>query len=143
MDIQDCQNLLFANTYMYRVSRITLPKTYAIQVRNSDRIVFDNVHIFSQTRLPFDNALLDESSGVTVRAHNFTHLAVNKAMKKGASLPLPAAFAKDAKLEKLATDFSNATGLTTDDTGHIYFTDAVNRRIYGWNDADKKADVLA
>jgi sugar lactone lactonase YvrE len=143
MDIQDCQDLLFANTYMYRVSRITLPKTYAIQVRNSDRIVFDNVHIFSQTRLPFDNALLDESSGVTVRPHNFTHLVVNKVMKKGAPLPLPAAFAKDAKLEKLAADFSNATSLTTDDSGRIYFTDAVKQRIYRWNDADKKADVLA
>ena len=51
LDIQDCQNLLFANTYMYRVSRTANPKTYATQVRNSDNIVFDNMHIFSQTRL--------------------------------------------------------------------------------------------
>ncbi len=143
LDIQDCKNLLFANTYMYRVSRITLPKTYAIQVRNSDNIVFDNMHIFSQTRLPFDNALLEEGSGVFVRANNFTHLTASKAMKKGSPLPLPAAFARDAKLETLATNFSNATSLTTDDAGRIYFTDAASRKIYRWNDADKKADVLA
>ncbi|HZK80596.1 MAG TPA: glycosyl hydrolase family 28-related protein, partial [Humisphaera sp.] len=74
LDIQDCKNLLFANTYMYRVSRTTDPKTYAVQVRNSDNIVFDNIHIFSQTRLPFDNAVIEEGSGVTVRANNFTHL---------------------------------------------------------------------
>ena len=30
-----------------------VPKTYAVQVRNSDNIVFDNMHIFAQTRLPF------------------------------------------------------------------------------------------
>ena len=102
LDIQDCENLLFANTYMYRVSRTTQPKTYAVLVRNSDNIVFDNVHIFSQTRLPFDNAVLEEGSGVAVRANNFTHLVVGNSMKKGKPLPLPKAFARGAKLEKLA-----------------------------------------
>ncbi len=143
LDIQDCQNLLFANTYMYRVSRTVNPKTYATQVRNSDNIIFDNMHVFSQTRIPFDNAVLEEGSGVTVRADNFTHLVVSKAMKKGNPLPLPAAFAKGAKLETLATNFSNATSLTSDDKSRIYFTDAVNGKIYRWNDADKKAEVLA
>jgi sugar lactone lactonase YvrE len=143
LDIQDCQNLLFANTYMYRVSRTSQPKTYAALVRNSDNIAFDNMHIFSQARLPFDNAVLEEGSGVAVRANNFTHLVVSKAMKKGEPLPLPAAFAKDAKLEKLAGGFSNATSLTADDAGRIYFTDAVSGNILRWNDADKKADVLA
>ena len=78
MDIEDCKNLLFANTYMYRVSRTMLPKTYAVLVRNSDNIVFDDMHIFSQTRIPFDNAVLEEGSGVAVRADNFTHLVVGK-----------------------------------------------------------------
>ena len=143
LDIQDCKNLLFANTYMYRVSRTVNPKTYAMQIRNSDNIVFDNMHIFSQTRLPFDNAVLEENSGVTVRANNFTHLVVSKSMKQGDALPLPGVFAKDSKLETLATNFSNATSLTADANGRVYFTDAVNNRIYRWNDADKKAEVLA
>ena len=42
------------------------------------------MHIFSQTRLPFDNAVIEEGSGVVVRANNFTHLVVGKSMKKGA-----------------------------------------------------------
>ena len=40
IDIQDSQDLLFANTYMYRVSRNVLPKTHAAIVRRSDRIAF-------------------------------------------------------------------------------------------------------
>ena len=143
VDIQNCKNLLFANTDMYRVSRTVNPKPYAVLVRNSDNIVFDNVHIFSQTRLPFDNAVIEENSGVAVRANNFTHMVVGKAMKKGDPLPLPAVFSKDAKLETLATNFGNATSLTTDEKGRIYFTDAANRKIYRWNEADKQADVLA
>lgn len=143
LDVQDCQNLLFASTYMYRVSRTSQPKACAALVRNSDNITFDNMHIFSQARLPFDNAVLDEDSGVEVRANNFTHLVVGKAMKKSGPLPPPKAFAKDAKLDKLADGFSNATSLTADDAGRVYFTDAVSGKILVWNDAGKKADVLA
>jgi hypothetical protein len=143
LEIENCRDLLFANTYMYRVSRITLPRTYAIEIRNSDNIVFDNVHNFSQTRLPFDNTVIEEGSGVIVRAANFTHLVVRTSMKKGDPLPLPAAIAPGAALERLATGFSNATSLTADDTGRIYFTDANARRIYRWNEAAKRAEVLA
>jgi sugar lactone lactonase YvrE len=64
-------------------------------------------------------------------------------MKKGKPLPLPSAFAKKTELEKLAGDFGNATSLTTDEKGRIYFTDAANRRIYRWNESDNKAEVLA
>jgi sugar lactone lactonase YvrE len=143
IDIENCQDVLFANTYMYRVSRTTLPVAHAILARNSDNIVFDNLHNFSQTRLPFDNAVLEEDTGVSVRAANFTHLVVGKSMKKGEPLPLPAAFARDAKLEKLAGGFSNATSLTADDAGRVYFTDAAHNNIYRWNEIEKKADVLA
>ncbi|MEJ2108472.1 MAG: glycosyl hydrolase family 28-related protein, partial [Acidobacteriota bacterium] len=71
IEISSCRNLLFANTYMYRVSRSILPKTYAAVVRNSDDIRFENVKIFSQTRLAFDNAVLDETSGVAARPQFF------------------------------------------------------------------------
>ena len=85
LEIQDCRNLLFANTYMYRVSRTVLPKTYAVMVRNSDNIQFENVKVFSQTRLAFDNAVLDEDSGVAVRPHFFTSFVVKKGMKAPAA----------------------------------------------------------
>jgi hypothetical protein len=143
VDVQDCRNLLFANTYLYRVSRNVRPKTYAFQIRNSDNIVFDNVKTFSQTRLAFDHPVLDETSGVSVRSRDFTHFVVNKSLTKPAHLPLPPIFARDAKLEQLASGFSNATSLTADETGRIYFTDAAERKIYRWNDLAKKAEQIA
>ncbi len=143
MDIRDCQDLLFENTYMYRVSRTTMPKTYGIVTRNSDRIKFDNMKVFSQTRLAFDNAVLDEDSGVAVRAHFFLSFLVKKGMKAPAALPLPATFEKGAKLEKLAGGFSNASGMTADAEGRLYFTDAAKRRIFRWNEADRKAAPIA
>jgi sugar lactone lactonase YvrE len=129
---------------MYRVSRTTLPKTYGVIVRNSDNIRFENMKVFSQTRLAFDNAVLDEDSGVAVRSQFFTHFVVRKGMKAPTTAAaLPAVFDKNASLEKLASGFSNASGLTADDAGHVFFTDAAKRAICRWNDADRRAEQIA
>jgi sugar lactone lactonase YvrE len=144
LEIQDCRNLLFANTYMYRVSRNVLPKTYAAMVRNSDNIRFENVKVFSQTRLAFDNAVLDEDSGVMVRPQFFAGFVVRKGMKAPAKNLFPeVVFDRNVKLEKLASGFSNASGLTVDDEGRLFFTDAAMKKIYRWNESEKKAEQIA
>jgi sugar lactone lactonase YvrE len=143
IEIRACRNLLFANTYMYRVSRSVLPKTYATVVRNSDRIRFENVKVFSQTRLAFDNAVLDETSGVAARPQFFTNFVVGSEMKLPEPLPLPAAFEKDAELTKLADGFINASGMTVDDSGRLYFTDAAEHKIYRWNEIERRAQQIA
>jgi sugar lactone lactonase YvrE len=143
LDVQDCHNLLFANTYMYRVSRTVLPKKYAVMVRKSDNIQFENVKVFSQTRIAFDHAIMDESSGVSVRPHFFTSFVVNDATKASASLPFPPVFANNARLEIQAGGFSNVSGMTTDDAGRLYFTDASKRKIYQWNEKEVRAEQIA
>jgi sugar lactone lactonase YvrE len=143
IEIKDCRNLLFGNLYMYRVSRTTLPKTYGTVVSDSDNIRFENVKVFSQTRLAFDNAVLDEDSGAAVRSQFFTNFVVKKGTATPLAASLPAVFDKDAKLEKLAGGFSNASGLTTDGSGHLFFTDAAMHKIYRWNEADEKAELIA
>ncbi|HEY1263541.1 MAG TPA: glycosyl hydrolase family 28-related protein, partial [Terriglobales bacterium] len=143
IEIEDSQRLMFANTYMYRVSRNVLPKRYAATVRNSSEIAFQNVKVFSQTRLAFDSSVFDETRRVAVRSHDFAYFAIQKGMKPPAPLPLPAVFAGDAKLERLAGGFSNASGLTVDDAGRLFFTDAARHKIYRWNEKSKQAEVMA
>jgi hypothetical protein len=144
LEIRDCRDLLFANTYMYRVSRTVLPKTYAAMVRHSGNIKFENVKVFGQTRLAFDNAVLDEGSNVAVRPHFFTSFTVKKRMKTPGQISLPSqVFEKSAKLEKLASGFSNTSGMTTDGEGHLFFTDAAKHRIYRWNEVENRAEQVA
>lgn len=143
VDLADAHHMLFANLFMYRVSRNVLPKLNAVEAANSTGIHFENVHDFSMTRLAFDNSLFDQTSGVRVRAHDFTVFTLNSAVKVGAPLPLPAdVFAAGARLEQLASGFSNLSGLTVDDAGQLYFTDAAMHRIYRWNADAKKAEIL-
>jgi len=99
--------------------------------------------VFSQTRLAFDNAVLEETSGVKVRPHFFASFSVNQEMKSPEARPVPAVFARKAKLEQLATGFSNVSGLTISDKGTVFFSDAANRKIFCWNEAARKAELLA
>jgi sugar lactone lactonase YvrE len=52
-------------------------------------------------------------------------------------------FEKNARLERLATGYRNATGLTTDPEGHLFFSDDSNRKVYRWNEATKEALQIA
>jgi hypothetical protein len=143
VDLKHAHHMVFANLFMYRVSRNVLPKLNAVEAADSTDIHFENVHDFSMTRLAFDNSIFDQTSGVRVRTHDFTVFTLNSELKLKAPTPLPVGvFAAGARLEQLASGFSNIAGLTTDDGGNLYFTDAAMHRIYRWNANVKKAEVL-
>ncbi len=143
LDVEDADGLLFANTYMYRVSRNVLPKTYAIVTRRSNDVAFENVKVFSQTRLAFDNAVYNETNGAFVRSHYFTRFLVKAGAKPRVPASPPASLFKDPELEQLSSGFSNASGLTVDDAGTVFFTDAAKGRIYRWDSPTRSARVLA
>ncbi|HEV2325664.1 MAG TPA: glycosyl hydrolase family 28-related protein [Terracidiphilus sp.] len=144
IDLQHAQHMLFANTFMYRVSRQVLPKLNAVESAGSTGIDFENVHTFSMTRLAYDNSIFDQTSGVRVRDHDFAAFTVGSDLKAGAPLPLPAGiFAPGAKLQRLADGFSNADGLTVDGAGNVYFTDAVAHSVHRWNAETKKEEILS
>jgi hypothetical protein len=142
IDLKDAHQMLFANLFMYRVSRNVLPKLNAVETANSDAR-FENVHNFSMTRLAFDNSIFDATSGVRIRTHDFTVFTLNSEVKPSAPLPLPAGvFVPGAKLEQAASGFSNIAGLTTDESGQLFFTDAAMHKIYRWNADEKKTEFL-
>jgi hypothetical protein len=65
-------------------------------------------------------------------------------MTAPAPAPAPSSLvAAGATVAPLATGFSNASGLTASPAGDVFFTDAVNHKIYRWNAATKQADVVA
>ncbi len=143
VELEDAHNMAFANLFTYRVSRTALPKLNAVEAAGSTAIRFENVHNFSQTRLAYDNSVFDRDTGLKVRAHNFTAFTLTANSKPGAPLPLPdGVFAPHAALQRLATGFSNASGLTAGTNGRLFFTDAAMHKIYRWNAATKQAELV-
>ncbi|HEX3987701.1 MAG TPA: glycosyl hydrolase family 28-related protein [Acidobacteriaceae bacterium] len=147
VQLKGVHDVTFANTYMYRVSRTVLPKPYAVVAQDADGVQFDNVKVFSQTRLAFDNSVheagLEKNRGVDVRAHHFVHFAVEKDAHPGEPVPLPAAFGAGAQMERVATGFSNADGLTAGPDGAVYFSDAARHRIYRIDPETQKVSLLS
>lgn len=143
VELDDAHHITFANLFMYRVSRNVLPKPNAVETVNSSDLQFQNVHVFSMTRLAFDNSIFDRTSGVRVRTHDFTVFAPSAGLKAVAPLPLPAGiFQQGTQLKKLADSFSNIAGLSTDSGGNLFFTDAAMHFIYKWNAETSKAEIL-
>jgi hypothetical protein len=142
VDLQDAHNITFANLFTYRVSRNVKPKLNAVESSSSTGIRFENMHTFSMTRLAYDNSVFDATSGIRVRAHDFTFFEISATNKVGPPPPFPSAFASGARVEQLASGFSNASGLATDEQGHLFFTDAAMHRIYRWNAETRLAELL-
>lgn len=138
IELESSHDLLFANTYMYRVSRNVMPKLSAVVAHDSGNVGFENVKVFSQTRLAFDNSVFVEGTGVAVRAHDFARFDLVKDV-----VPLSATLDGDVVPTRVATGFSNASGLTCDNAGKVYFSDAATHTIYRYDPARHTTDVLA
>lgn len=132
IELIDVKDILFANLFDYRVSRNVLPMPTAVFARGADNVRFANMHNFSMTRLAFDNSIVDETRGVSVRTHDFTTFTLNGAVKPGT--PLQGSAILTGTPEKIAGGFSNIAGLTADERGTLYFTDAAMHRVYTLQD---------
>ena len=142
VELDGAHDITFANQFEYRVSRNVLPKPAGSIARNSSEIRWHNMHDFSMTRLAFDTSITDESAGVAVRTHDFTTFTLDAEVKPGPPLPVTRAFATGATLTQLAGGFSNVSGLTVDDHGVPYFTDAAMHRVYRWDAAGHRAALV-
>lgn len=144
IELTDSSNITFANLFDYRVSRNVLPHLAAVEATRSDHIRFANMHNFSMTRLAFDNSIFDTTRNVAVRTHDFTSFVLDNSVRPGAPLPIPAVFEPHASLQRLtkAGTFSNVAGLTVDNQGRLFFTDAATHRILAWDKKNGSAELL-
>ena len=132
VDIRNSNNLMFANTFLYRVSRITTPFPYAIRTENSSNLIFRGLHNYSWTKFAFENTLYDATHDCNVRPAEIALLRVSgnaPAIRNdfGSKVVAPG-----ATVTKLAGGFDFIDGTTVDEQGNVYFVDAKSHRIYRW-----------
>lgn len=144
LEFIDSHDITFANLFDYRVSRNVIPQPTAAAATSSENIHFANMHVFSMTRLAFDNSIIDQSRKVRVRTHDFTVFTLNNTVHPGPPLPVPAAFQAGSSLQQLtpADTFSNIAGLTMNEHGDLFFTDAVMHTIGRWNANDRAVETV-
>jgi hypothetical protein len=129
IEIEACKDMMFANTYMFRVIRINEPYPYSIRIwENCENVEFINLHNYSQIKFTSDNPLYDISKDIEVRPWELQRLVVTG--KENRREPLTNEI---GKVQQLAKGFEFAEGITRDSKGNIYFSDQRFRRIYRWS----------
>lgn len=140
LELVNAKNITFANLFNYRVSRNVIPKLAATTAKGSDNIRFANVHVFSMTRLAFDNSLIDEDNDTKIRTHDFTSFLLRSGAQppvKPVRLPVFA-----SELKKLISGYRDVSGLTVDGHGTLYFADATLATVAQWDEPTGTAKVL-
>lgn len=132
LEIKNSKNILFANTYAYRVSRMVTPYSYAVRTENCTDVLFKGFHNWAGTEYAFENTLHDLTSKVSVRSREFAFLNVSSQIETPIDL---------YKVTKLSGGFGHIDAITSDSKGNVFFVDTQTRAIYKWGIDDKLAIV--
>lgn len=129
IEIRDGRDLLFANTFLYRVSRTHTPFPNAILTTLCDRVDFRGLLVFSPTKYAYDAAVHDTTTGRRENGRHWASLPVNALPAPARKLP---AF---ATLTTLAEGFTSIDGLLPLPGGELAFIDVPRGQVFQWSPA--------
>ena len=138
LEIQDCSDMVFANLYMYRVTRVNVPFPSAVRTWNCRNIDIYNLHNFAQTRYIATSSIYDVNTNIEVRPWEFNWLHIGN--DAPASQFAPTGY---PGVTQLAKGFEFADGICRDSKGNIYFSETRLKRIYKWSAQSKTVSLLA
>ncbi len=141
LEIENSNNILFANTFFYRVISCFTPFPYAVKVTNSGNIRFRNFHCYSNSRVSFDSAVYEPDLGIEIRDPEFAVLDISSNIRPAIPKTGTVVLDEGAKVEKLADGFLNIAGAAVNSKGELYFSDARESKVYHWSQENKKAEV--
>jgi sugar lactone lactonase YvrE len=148
LEISRSRNITVANYHGYRVISSFQPYCCAVTVSDSSDIRIRNMHTDSNSKVAFDNSLVDATSHAEVRPREFASLDIsgNSAIRGNpARQPQNTAasvLAPGAHVERLATGFFSISGAAVDNDGRLYFVDAHWQRIFRWDPKTHEAVVV-
>ena len=142
IEISQSKNITIANFHGYRVISSYEPFPTAITVSESSDIRIRNLHINSNAKVAFDNAVIDATHHAEVRAREFANLDLPGTLT-AATVPVPSVIAPHAKVEKLATGFHSSGGGAVDAKGQLYFVDTHWQRIFRWDAANREVVLVS
>ncbi|MCD6287382.1 MAG: SMP-30/gluconolactonase/LRE family protein [Anaerolineae bacterium] len=118
--------------------RLVSPSPYGVKIASCHDLEFRGVHVYSPTKLSFDNTLHDVTSGAEVRSREIAKLIISgrppeARLPKARSAHLSPVLAPGARVERVAGGFEFIDGVTADRAGNVYFVDGRWHRIYRWS----------
>lgn len=140
LEMINCENMVFANFYSYRVSRMLKSHPAAIRIWDCRNLEFLNIHNYAHARVKFTSnaTLYDVNTRRESRHWELARLYVTG--NETSKYPLSG---EKGKVEQVATGFEFVDGLAQDSKGNIYFCEHRMRRIYKLDAQTKRITSIA
>ena len=131
--LQNCHDISFANSFLFRVYASAIPFPYAVKVQDSTSIYFYNVHIYGQSKYNFDNALYITRTNLQIRPREIAALLITGRPSADQPAHVSPVLAPGASLRALASGFNGVDSLTVAPDGSPYWIDGRWNSIYSWS----------
>lgn len=122
MELVNCEHILFANYFLFRVVAVDRPYENGIRLWNSRDISFLNVHNKAQMQYTFTLTLEDKTTGFYAKSPEYARLTITGNGHRSCE--------KQDGYEVIADGFSFAQGAAFDPAGDLYWCDKQEKRIY-------------
>lgn len=144
LSIDNSSNITIANYHSYRVVSSYQPFLNASRIANSHNIRLRNIHVYSDSKVSFDNSVvIEQPHSIEIRDREFASLTIDSSKTASAPVAHSVVLAPESKVERLSTDFFNISGAAVDHSGQLYFVDAHWQRIYKWSPENNNPVIVS
>ncbi|MBQ6579181.1 MAG: glycoside hydrolase family 55 protein [Bacteroidales bacterium] len=137
MTMDDCHDIMFANTWFYRVIRVMTPRDYGTLMSGCSGIEWRNVKAWTQILCETAATAYDPNKNISIFPLEF---ALGRVSGKEASRRPSGAVAEAVEI---GDNYQFATGAATDSKGNVYFCEGSMRKIYKWDAGTQVLSLLA
>jgi len=138
MEVTNSRNLQFGNLWFYRTIRVQTPKRFGMRLWNSQNIQIRNLHNYTQKLWVTEFPVWDVNKELPAYPWEFAKLTVTGDEPGNLVTDMQAGV-----VNRLASGFDFAQGLTTDSEGNVYFCETRRKRIYKWSAATHNVSLIA
>ncbi|MBN2806523.1 MAG: hypothetical protein JXR22_07670 [Prolixibacteraceae bacterium] len=138
LEMNACNNLLFANFWMYRVIRVNTPREWGIKVANSSNIDFRNMRSWTQVLHLPGITVYDMNKQLAIYPGDFARATITgnelsrRNLQEQTDVPV-----------KVGYGYEFATGAVADSKGNVYFCEHQRKRIYKWDVTTNALELYA
>lgn len=137
MTMDNCRNIMFANTWFYRVVRVVTPRDYGIIASNCRDIVLRNTKVWTQIRCETAAAAYDVNKNISLYPLDFAYGKISGSEKGARTQP------GIGEIVEIGDNYQFPTGAVSDSKGNVYFCEGLSRKIYKWDASTETLTLLA
>ncbi len=137
MTLDNCRNIMFANTWFYRVVRVMVPRDFGTMMSGCENIEFRNVKAWTQILCETAATAYDVNKNLSIYPLEFSYAKVT-GRENGRRME-PAR----GRTADIGYKYQFATGAAADSKGNVYFCEGAMRKVYKWDASTGAITLLA